>query len=113
LILTICIVVSLFLPWPWNVVLIVVGVVLEVGEVIWGRRLARRMRAKTGPEAMIGGTAQVVEPCRPRGRVRFHGELWDAVCEEGADIGESVRIVALEELTLRVEPARRGASGVG
>ena len=61
-----------------------------------------------GPEAMIGKPATVVERCRPTGQVRVHGELWEATCTAGADVGETVRIVALEGLTLVVTP--RGAT---
>ena len=48
------IVLSFFLPWPWNLVVVLGGVILEVGEVIWGLRLARRWRPKSGPETMVG-----------------------------------------------------------
>jgi membrane-bound serine protease (ClpP class) len=101
-----CVVASFFVPWPWNLVLILCGVGFEVLEIAWGRRLARRWRPKTGAEAMIGRRAQVVEPCRPDGRVRVDGELWNALCTEGADTGDTVRIVRVRELTLDVEPAR-------
>ena len=94
----------LFAPLPWNVVILLAGVILEVGEVIWGRRLARRWRPKTGAEAMIGKSATVVSECRPEGEVRVHGELWAASCAKGAGVGETVRIEALEGLTLIVAP---------
>jgi hypothetical protein len=55
--------------------------------------------------------AEVVVPCRPSGQVRVHGELWEARCAAGADIGEDVRITALEELTLVVEPVVRHREG--
>jgi membrane protein implicated in regulation of membrane protease activity len=80
------------------------GVIAEIGEVVWGRRLARRMRPKTGAEAMIGRRAEVVEPCRPNGHVRVGGELWEATCSAGCDPGDSVRITAVRELTLEVVP---------
>lgn len=101
--LTIAIVLALiFLPWPWNLAMILGGLVIEVGEVVWGLRLARRWRPKTGPEAMIGQDAQVVAACRPLGQVRVHGELWRAHCEEGADVGDTVRIERIDKLTLIV-----------
>lgn len=104
--LTIAIVLALiFLPWPWNLAMILGGLMLEVGEVVWGLRLARRWRPKTGPEAMIGKEAQVVAECRPLGQVRVHGELWRARCEEGAGVGDTVRIERIDGLTLVV--ARR------
>jgi len=105
------VVAALFVPWPWNLVVVLCGVIAEVGEVVWGRRLARRWRPKTGPETMVGQTAKVVVPCRPSGQVRVHGELWEARCAAGADIGDDVRITALEELTLVVEPVVRHREG--
>jgi membrane-bound serine protease (ClpP class) len=92
-------------PTPWNIVVVVVGIVLEFGEITWGLRLARRMRAQTGAEALVGQEAQVVEPCRPGGKVRVHGELWQARCEEGADAGDTVRVTAVRGLTLDVVPS--------
>jgi membrane protein implicated in regulation of membrane protease activity len=92
-------------------VIVAVGAVLEVGEVIWGRRLAKRWRPKTGREAMIGARAVVVADCRPAGQVRFGGELWNAECPDGANVGETVGITALHGLTLVVAPvSRNGAS---
>ena len=94
---------ALFLvPSPWNIVLIFLGAVAEVGEVIWGRRLARRWRPRTGAEAMIGTSAKVVTPLRPNGQVRLNGELWEAVSDEGADPGDIVRVDTVEGLTLVV-----------
>ena len=105
MVLILAIVVSaLFIPWPWNLVVVLCAAIVEVGEVVWGLRLARRWRPKSGPETMVGKTAEVVVPCRPSGQVRVHGELWKAHCVAGADIGEEVRITALEDLTLVVEP---------
>jgi membrane-bound serine protease (ClpP class) len=104
-ILILAIVVSaLFLSWPWNLVVVLCGAILEVGEIVWGRRLARRWRPKTGAETMVGQTAVVVVACRPSGQVRLHGELWEANCAAGADVGEAVRVTALDDLALVVEP---------
>ena len=104
MVLILAIILALFLPSPANVVVLVLGAIGEVGEIIWGRRLARRWRPKTGPEAMIGETATVVEPCRPNGTVRVRSELWEARCDEGADPGEKVRIASINGLTLTVVP---------
>jgi membrane protein implicated in regulation of membrane protease activity len=104
MVLIISIVIALFLPAPWNIVAIVVGVFAEVGEVIWGRRLARRWRPKTGSGTMVGQTAEVVTQCRPSGQVRVNGEIWAARCAAGADVGAAVRIDAVDRLTLVVVP---------
>jgi membrane-bound serine protease (ClpP class) len=103
-VLILSIILSFLVSWPWNLLVVLGGVIAEVGEVVWGRRLARRWRPKTGAEAMIGETAEVVAECRPNGQVRVHGELWAATCAAGADVGDTVRITALEKLTLVVAP---------
>ena len=107
MVLVVFIVLSFFAPWPWNLAVLSVGLVAEVFEVIWGRRLAKRWRPRTGAEAMIGTKAEVVSPCRPNGQVRVHGELWEAVCRAGAETGEPVRITSLDGLTLVVKPLAR------
>ena len=53
MVLLLAIVLALFVPAPWNFLVVIAGIVGEIGEVIWGRRLARRWRPKTGAEAMI------------------------------------------------------------
>ena len=108
LLLTAIVLAVFVLPAPWNGIVLVFGLVGEAGEAIFGIWYSRRRRSTAGAERMIGATVKVIEPCRPRGRVSFKGELWDAVCTEGADIGERARIVALDGLTLAVE--RIGAS---
>lgn len=89
---------------PLGVILLALGAVIEIGEAVFWTRYLRRIRVRTGAEGMIGERAEVLERCRPNGRVRLRGELWDANCESGADVGEAVRVVAVERLLLRVEP---------
>jgi membrane-bound serine protease (ClpP class) len=100
--LTVAIVVALLAPWPWNLTAILVGITIEAVELTWGLRLARRWRPQTGAEAMIGQLAEVVAPCHPNGQVRVQGELWEARCTSGADVGETVRIERLDGLILVV-----------
>jgi membrane-bound serine protease (ClpP class) len=103
--LLISIVLAFFVPYPWNILVVIGGASIEVLEVIWGRRLAKRWRPQTGAEAMIGERAEVVTACRPTGQVRINGELWEATCVAGADAGEETVVQAIEGLTLIVEPA--------
>jgi membrane-bound serine protease (ClpP class) len=90
-------------PMPWGLALIVGATIVEVAESLFWIWLSKRRRSAVGAEALIGETATVVRACRPVGQVRLHGERWQARCEEGADEGESVRITALDGLTLIVE----------
>lgn len=91
------------LPSPWNIVAVVGGLVGEVAEATFGIWYSRRRRAAIGAEAMVGSVVRVVEACRPKGRVSYKGELWEATCAGGAEIGERVRVEAMDGLTLMVE----------
>jgi membrane-bound serine protease (ClpP class) len=91
---------------PWSIVIVLIACLLEVVEIVflrrWARRLDRRTKRTTGAEAMIGEAAEVVEPCHPKGTVELMGELWAARCETGAESGETVRVEAVDGLTLVV-----------
>jgi membrane-bound serine protease (ClpP class) len=104
---TILVVVLADVPHPWNAILIIAGALLEVGEVVvlrrWSKRIDRRTRPTTGAAAMMGEQAEVVESCRPAGMVELNGELWQARCEEGADVGDTVEVKAIRGLVLVVE----------
>ena len=103
LLLTAIVLAVFVLPAPWNGLVLVLGVLGETGEVIFGIWYSRRRDAAIGAGRMIDATVRVIEPCRPRGFVSYKGERWVAVCAEGADTGERVRIVELDGLTLVVE----------
>jgi membrane protein implicated in regulation of membrane protease activity len=93
------------LPWPWNLAAFLAGLLLWLGEVFAIWRLVRRKQVQAGAETLVGRTATVIVACRPLGQVRLSGEseIWRARCDAGADVGEVVRIVSLDELTLVVE----------
>jgi membrane protein implicated in regulation of membrane protease activity len=91
------------LPSPWGLIAVVAAGFIEVGETMFWIRFSRRRRIRMGAETLIGASAEVAAPCRPRGQVRVQGELWQAVCEEGADAGEAVCVVGRDGLTLLVE----------
>jgi membrane protein implicated in regulation of membrane protease activity len=92
-------------PAPWGVVLVVGALVVEVGETAFWIWLSKRRKPQVGAEAIVGATVVVVTPCHPIGSVRLNGELWRARCEAGARQGDAVRVLAVEGLTLVVEPA--------
>lgn len=94
----------LLLDPPLGAIALVAGAVLEVGEAVLWVRYLKRFRVKTGAEGLVGSRADVIEDCRPQGRVKLMGEIWNAVCPEGAAAGEAVEIVAIERLTLTVRP---------
>lgn len=112
MVLALAIIVALFVPWPANLIVLVLGVVGEIFEIVYGLRIAKRWRPRTGAEAMVGMEAEVASPCHPRGQVRVHGELWEAVCEEGADPGELVTVRDVDGLRLVVERAESRVGAV-
>ena len=93
------------LDGPWDVLVVVGALALEVGEIFLWVWYSRRRGVQVGAETLIGMTAVVVTPCRPRGQVRVGGEIWHARCATGADVGTSVHVVGREALTLLVEPS--------
>jgi membrane protein implicated in regulation of membrane protease activity len=93
------------LPTPWNLIAFLAGLLLWLGEVFVIWRLVRRKQVQAGAETLVGRTATVIVACRPLGQVRLSGEseIWRARCAEGAEQGETVRVVGLDQLTLIVE----------
>ena len=75
---------------------------MELGEIPFWIRFSRRRRAQAGAEALVGAEGVAVSDCGPQGTVRVRGELWGAVCPEGASAGESVVVERVAGLTLEV-----------
>ncbi len=91
-------------PAGWDLAVVAAGAAIELGEAGFWWRWSHRHRPVVGAEALVGALGVVVEPCRPDGRVRLAGELWSARCDGGAGAGDAVRVTAVEDLTLVVEP---------
>ena len=62
----------------------------------------RLTQPKTGSEGLINTTGIAVTDIDPRGDVRLHGEYWSAVCDDPVKKGESVRVIQVDGLTLKV-----------
>jgi len=92
------------LDGPWDVLVVVGALVLEVGEIVFWFWYSKRRRVQVGAETLIGRPAVVITECRPLGQVRVDGEIWAARCDSGADVGTTVRVEGLEGLTLLVRP---------
>jgi membrane-bound serine protease (ClpP class) len=69
---------------------------------------SRRRAVVSGEEEMLGSTGRVVDWTNDQGRVRVHGELWQARAARPLDPGRQVRVTAIEGLTLVVEPETKG-----
>ena len=89
-------------PAPWGVPLVAAAVIQEGVNAWLGYRWSRRRRSRTGAEAMLGATAEVVERCDPEGWVKLDGELWRARADGSVEPGERVEVLAVDGLTLVV-----------
>ncbi|HEX4526447.1 MAG TPA: NfeD family protein [Gaiellaceae bacterium] len=107
-ILTVVVIALAHIGGTWAIVLLIVAAILEIGEIIflrrWAGRLRQRYRPQSPEEQLVGLIAEVVTSCRPTGQVRVRGEIWEARCEAGAPEGASVRVDRVESLTLFVSP---------
>ena len=65
---------------------------------------ARQRPVVSGEEALIGATGESLEDFEQRGRVRVHGELWEARATSPVRKGARVRVIGLDGLLLTVEP---------
>jgi membrane-bound serine protease (ClpP class) len=70
---------------------------------------ARRNKSMTGAGALVGTEGIVRVPLAPRGKVFVNGEIWDAFCSEGAQVGDAVRVIAIKGFLLSVEKISRPA----
>jgi len=65
---------------------------------------ARRNKAVTGVEGLVGETGVAQTALSPRGKVFVHGELWDATASSELPVGQLVTVQSVDGLTLQVEP---------
>ena len=67
---------------------------------------SRRWGATIGPESLVGAVGEVRQEIRDahKGLVHVAGELWTARAGVPLAVGQEIRVVAVEGLTLRVEP---------
>jgi membrane-bound ClpP family serine protease len=92
-------------PDAWTVPVIVAAVAVEVTETAFTMWWSRRAPPKVGPETLAGSLGRAIEDCRPVGRVRVRGEIWQARSEIAIPAGTRIRVLGRDQLVLLVEPA--------
>ncbi|MFN7963520.1 MAG: nodulation protein NfeD [Thermoanaerobaculia bacterium] len=94
---------------------LIAGVALSAlavaGTLAWLAWKARSRPVSTGQEGLKGRRAEARTALDPRGKVFVHGELWNAEAEQRVEAGETVEILSVEDLVLKVRPVR-GAPAV-
>jgi membrane protein implicated in regulation of membrane protease activity len=91
------------LPDAWGPPVVLAALLIEVAELFFWIRFSRKGNPRAGAQTLVGAVAKVIEPCRPIGRVWLDGEAWQARCDEGADVGEPVRVRSIDGIRLVVE----------
>jgi membrane-bound serine protease (ClpP class) len=71
---------------------------------------ARRNKAVTGAQGLIGETGVAKTALSPQGKVFVHGELWNAIASTPLAVGEMVRVNRVDGLTLEVAPLETAPS---
>lgn len=73
---------------------------------------SRRWRPASGQEGLIGLVGEVRQEIGDgrKGLIMVAGELWRATADQKIPVGQRVRVVGLEGLTLHVEPVEGGSA---
>jgi membrane-bound serine protease (ClpP class) len=77
---------------------------------------AHKRQVRTGLQGLVNEVGTVSADLDPKGKIKVHGELWHAVSEsagKGPPVprGTSVKVVAVDGMTLRVRPLVDAPSG--
>ncbi|MDX1809690.1 MAG: nodulation protein NfeD [Sulfurospirillaceae bacterium] len=74
--------------------------------IIIARMFIRSRSAKvvSGVEDLIGSIGQVIDVHETNYRVMCQGEIWNAISQEKLTVGESIKVVGLNGLTLDIKP---------
>jgi membrane-bound serine protease (ClpP class) len=67
---------------------------------------SRSAKVVSGAEEMIGAAAEVIESVDDGYIVHCHGETWSAISESELSVGQSVQVVELSGLILKVKPIK-------
>ena len=71
---------------------------------------ARRGPIVSGREQLIGSVGNVLGDFETTGRIRVHGETWNARAEQSMHSGDRVTVTAIDGLMLHIEPTEETGS---
>jgi len=64
---------------------------------------AQRRKPTTGREGIVGERGVAITPLNPYGKIKVHGEIWEAFSENKVKEGDRVEVVSVEGLQLKVK----------
>ncbi len=93
-----------FIGLSWSVILFSAGITAAFFFFAIGMGIKAQHKAPvTGIQGMIGEVGEAFTSLQPEGRVRIHGELWQAISLSGdIEQGTKVRAESIENLKLKV-----------
>jgi membrane-bound serine protease (ClpP class) len=91
------------IAWPLIAVVTALSAAFLIG-VVFAALKSRRRRVVSGREEMLGAVGEAMEDFKDTGRVRVHSEDWQARAAVPIARGQQVKILAIDGLTLTVEP---------
>lgn len=89
---------------PWVAIAVGVGFGAITVFLVRIALRARRRKALTGPDALVGAAATALESLAPEGHVLVEGEIWLAAADTPVEKGTSLRVVSHDQHRLRVAP---------
>lgn len=90
------------IDWPFLFGVAFLEVVL-IALIVMVHLSIRRKKVTTGTESMIGETGEIMDWKNGKGRILAQGEPWKASGNGSFKKGDSVKIVAVNGLVLRIE----------
>ncbi|MBI3545140.1 MAG: nodulation protein NfeD [Gammaproteobacteria bacterium] len=91
------------IAWPLIAMVAATSAAFFIGVVLMALK-ARAQRVVSGREEMLAAFGEALENFKGAGRVRVHGEEWQARSETALKRGQKVKVVGIEGLILTVEP---------
>jgi membrane-bound serine protease (ClpP class) len=92
-----------YLRIPLSTIIVVVGTTAALVTLIMGAAVRSfRRQPVTGQEGMIGCEGTVVRRIDPTGTVSMQGTLWTAQSSTPIEVGETIRVLAVDRLKLTV-----------
>ena len=95
---------------PWVAIAVGVGFGAITAFLVRIAARARRRKALTGADALVGAHATALESLAPEGHVLVEGEIWRAVSDPPVEKGTGLRVTSYEQHLLHVVPDSRSQS---